>query len=97
MSISGGASALAANATALEGALQNVPSIPLGNGMSLPSGATASTAVSTLAGNESMALSFLGSPSRIASFIIGIILVGGGILMFKGTQTIVTSAARLAA
>jgi hypothetical protein len=37
------------------------------------------------------------SYSRIAAFVIGIILIGGGILMFKQTQVIVQGAAKTGA
>ena len=42
-------------------------------------------------------VAILNDPARLAALIIGVILIGGGILMFKGSQTIITSAARLAA
>jgi hypothetical protein len=42
-------------------------------------------------------IALLASPPRLAAFIIGIILIGVGVLMFRGTQTVVKLAGRAAA
>ena len=40
---------------------------------------------------------WLTDPARFAALIIGVLLIGGGVLLFRGTSTVITSAARLAA
>ena len=64
-----------------------------------PTGSSAPQAstLTNAAGNITNSIALFSSPARIAAFIIGIVLIGGGVLMFRQTQTIIRTAGRIAA
>lgn len=64
-----------------------------------PTGTSAPNASSLVQGasNALNSYALLSNPSRLAAFVIGIILIGVGVLMFRGTQTVISTAGRLAA
>ena len=90
------ASITAGSATAQSGssvlnALESSP-LSIGQGLSIP-GSSASGVTNAVSSN----LSALTSPSRLAAGIIGVLAIGAGLLMFKGTQTVIVNGAKGAA
>lgn len=62
-----------------------------------PSQAPGMAAASATQAAGGLLPTWLTDPARFAALIIGVLLIGGGVLLFRGTSTVITSAARLAA
>jgi hypothetical protein len=91
---------LSGASTALAGAGTNLQSILSGIDANTPAGTPslsgAASMASTSAGTLATDFAIFTSPSRLAAFVIGIILIGAGVLMFKGTTTVITTATKAA-
>ena len=92
--------ALTSASNALSGVGKNLDTILGAIDMNTPAGTHSAQGVANAASTSGSSIlnsfKLFSDPGRFAAFVIGVILIGGGILMFKGSQSVIATAARVA-